>query len=61
MDWRLGRPPYPVHTADYAPYVQILTWFLDTPVKEAPLVFMAEKEGAMQWFGPSIAAGSFFD
>lgn len=29
------RPPYPVPTADYATYVQILTWFLDTPVQEA--------------------------
>ena len=28
-DWK--RPPCPVHTADYATYVQILTWFFDTP------------------------------
>ena len=27
------RPPYPVHTATY---MQILTWFLDIPVQEAP-------------------------
>src|SRR5258708_17742689 len=34
LDWR--RPPCPIHTADYATYVQILTWFFDTPSPEAP-------------------------
>ena len=63
VDWR--RPPYPVHTADYATYVQILTWFLDTPVKEAPFsvhrMALAGKElgtDVGQWFGPSVAAGA---
>ena len=63
VDWR--RPPYPVHTADYATYVQILTWFLDTPVQEAPFsvhrMALAGKElgtDVGQWFGPSIAAGA---
>ena len=63
IDWR--RPPYPVHTADYATYVQILTWFLDTPVKEAPFsvhrMALAGKElgtDVGQWFGPSVAAGA---
>ena len=63
IDWR--RPPYPVHTADYATYVQILTWFLDTPVLEAPFsvhrMALAGKElgtDVGQWFGPSVAAGA---
>jgi cysteine protease ATG4 len=63
IDWR--RPPYPVHTADYATYVQILTWFLDTPVQEAPFsvhrMALAGKElgtDVGQWFGPSVAAGA---
>ena len=63
LDWR--RPPYPVHTADYATYVQILTWFLDTPVREAPFsvhrMALAGKElgtDVGQWFGPSVAAGA---
>ncbi|KAF8154943.1 peptidase family C54-domain-containing protein [Crassisporium funariophilum] len=62
-DWR--RPPYPVQTADYATYVQILTWFLDTPVPEAPFsvhrMALAGKElgtDVGQWFGPSVAAGA---
>jgi cysteine protease ATG4 len=33
LDWR--RPPYPVHTVDYATYVQILTWVFDAPLPEA--------------------------
>ncbi|KAH0578771.1 hypothetical protein H2248_002968 [Termitomyces sp. 'cryptogamus'] len=33
-NWR--RPSHPIPTADYAMYVQILTWFLDTPAPEAP-------------------------
>jgi len=63
IDWR--RPPYPVHTADYATYVQILTWFLDTPVQEAPFsvhrMALAGKDlgtDVGQWFGPSVAAGA---
>ena len=63
IDWR--RPPYPVPTADYATYVQILTWFLDTPVQEAPFsvhrMALAGKElgtDVGQWFGPSVAAGA---
>ena len=63
IDWR--RPPYPVHTADYATYVQILTWFLDTPAQEAPFsvhrMALAGKElgtDVGQWFGPSVAAGA---
>ncbi|GLB41114.1 putative cysteine protease [Lyophyllum shimeji] len=62
-DWR--RPPHPVHTADYATYVQILTWFFDTPAPEAPFsvhrMALAGKELGKevgQWFGPSTAAGA---
>ena len=63
LDWR--RPPYRVQTADYATYVQILTWFLDTPAPEAPFgvhrMALAGKElgtAIGQWFGPSVAAGA---
>ena len=63
LDWR--RPPYPVQTADYATYVQIVTWFLDTPAPEAPFsvhrMALAGKEFGTdvgQWFGPSVAAGA---
>ena len=62
LDWR--RPPCPIHTADYATYVQILTWFFDTPSPEAPFsvhrMALAGKElgtDVGQWFGPSVAAG----
>ncbi|KAF8054328.1 peptidase family C54-domain-containing protein [Lyophyllum atratum] len=62
-DWR--RPPQPLHTADYATYVQILTWFFDTPSPEAPFsvhrMALAGKElgkDVGQWFGPSTAAGA---
>ncbi|KNZ71586.1 Cysteine protease ATG4 [Termitomyces sp. J132] len=62
-DWR--RPPHPIPTADYAMYVQILTWFLDTPAPEAPFsvhrMALAGKElgkDVGQWFGPSTAAGA---
>ncbi|RDB31089.1 Cysteine protease ATG4 [Hypsizygus marmoreus] len=62
-DWR--RPPYAVHTVDYATYVQILTWFFDTPSPEAPFsvhrMALAGKElgkDVGQWFGPSTAAGA---
>ncbi|KAG5651052.1 hypothetical protein H0H81_010067 [Sphagnurus paluster] len=62
-DWR--RPPHAVHTADYATYVQIVTWFFDTPTPEAPFsvhrMALAGKElgtDVGQWFGPSTAAGA---
>ncbi|KAF8633482.1 hypothetical protein AX15_001409 [Amanita polypyramis BW_CC] len=62
-DWR--RPPYPIYTVDYATYVQIVTWFFDTPAPEAPFsvhrMALAGKElgkDVGQWFGPSTAAGA---
>ncbi|KAH8091391.1 peptidase family C54-domain-containing protein [Cristinia sonorae] len=62
-DWR--RPPHPVYTADYATYVQILTWFLDDPSPQCPfsvhrmaLVGKALGVRVGQWFGPSTAAGA---
>ncbi|KAI0762285.1 peptidase family C54-domain-containing protein [Fomes fomentarius] len=62
-DWR--RPPYPVYTADYATYVQIITWFLDTPSPLCPfsvhrmaLVGKDLGKDVGQWFGPSTAAGA---
>ena len=63
IDWR--RPPHPLPTADYATYVQILTWFLDTPAPQAPFsvhrMALAGKELGTDvgcWFGPSVAAGA---
>ena len=63
LDWR--RPPYPVQTADYATYVQILTWTLDTPAPEAPFsvhrMALAGKElgtDVRRRFSPSVAAGA---
>ncbi|KAI9461081.1 cysteine protease required for autophagy [Russula earlei] len=62
-DWR--RPPHPVYTADYATYVQILTWFFDSPSPLCPFsvhrMALAGKElgkDVGQWFGPSTAAGA---
>ncbi len=62
-DWR--RPPHPVATPEYAAYVQILTWFIDTPAPHAPFsvhrMALAGKElgtDVGQWFGPSVAAGA---
>lgn len=62
-DWR--RPPYPLRTADYALYVQIITWFLDSPSPQAPFsvhrMALAGKELGTEvgcWFGPSVAAGA---
>ncbi|KAG5722262.1 Cysteine protease ATG4 [Termitomyces sp. T112] len=62
-DWRC--PPHPILTADYAMYVQILTWFLDTPAPEAPfsvhwMALPREELGkdVGQWSGPSTAAGA---
>lgn len=63
LDWR--RPPHPVYTADYSTYVQILTWFLDSPSPLCPFsvhrMALAGKElgkDVGQWFGPSTAAGA---
>ncbi|KAL4074355.1 peptidase family C54-domain-containing protein [Scleroderma yunnanense] len=62
-DWR--RPPHPVRTNDFATYVQIITWFLDTPLPQAPFsvhrMALAGKDlgkDVGQWFGPSTAAGA---
>ncbi|EIW65350.1 cysteine protease ATG4 [Trametes versicolor FP-101664 SS1] len=62
-DWR--RPPHPVYTADYATYVQIVTWFLDNPSPLCPfsvhrmaLVGKDLGKDVGQWFGPSTAAGA---
>ncbi|KAG8220332.1 cysteine protease required for autophagy [Butyriboletus roseoflavus] len=62
-DWR--RPPHPVRTSDFATYVQILTWFLDSPLPQAPFsvhrMALAGKDlgkDVGQWFGPSTAAGA---
>lgn len=62
-DWR--RPPHPLRTADYAFYVQIITWFLDSPSPQAPFsvhrMALAGKELGTDvgcWFGPSVAAGA---
>ncbi|KAI0770923.1 peptidase family C54-domain-containing protein [Trametes elegans] len=62
-DWR--RPPHPVYTADYATYVQIITWFLDSPSPLCPfsvhrmaLVGKDLGKDVGQWFGPSTAAGA---
>lgn len=63
IDWR--RPSTPSMTAEYATYVKILTWFLDTP---SPLVPFGVHRFALagkglgkevgSWFGPSTAAGA---
>ncbi|KIJ63953.1 hypothetical protein HYDPIDRAFT_112441 [Hydnomerulius pinastri MD-312] len=62
-DWR--RPPYTVRTNDFATYVQIITWFLDSPLPQAPFsvhrMALAGKDlgkDVGQWFGPSTAAGA---
>ncbi|EMD42359.1 ATG4-like protein [Gelatoporia subvermispora B] len=62
-DWR--RPPYPICTADYATYVQILTWFFDNPSPLCPfsvhrMALVGKELGKEvgQWFGPSTAAGA---
>ncbi|KAL0959323.1 hypothetical protein HGRIS_014584 [Hohenbuehelia grisea] len=62
-DWR--RTPSHVSTADFATYVQILSWFFDTPEPEAPFsvhrMALAGKDlgkDVGQWFGPSTAAGA---
>ena len=62
-EWR--RPPYPVQTADYATYIQLITWFLDSPSPLCPFsvhrMALAGKDLGKevgQWFGPSTAAGA---
>ncbi|TFY74660.1 hypothetical protein EWM64_g9352 [Hericium alpestre] len=62
-DWR--RPPQPLYTSDYATYVQILTWFFDSPLPYSPFsvhrMALAGKDlgkDVGQWFGPSTAAGA---
>lgn len=54
-----------MYTADYATYVQIITWFLDTPSPLCPfsvhrmaLVGKDLGKDVGQWFGPSTAAGA---
>jgi hypothetical protein len=54
-----------VYTADYSTYVQILTWFFDSPSPLSPFsvhrMALAGKElgkDVGQWFGPSTAAGA---
>ncbi|KAF8824094.1 hypothetical protein HHX47_DHR9000246 [Lentinula edodes] len=62
-DWRV--PPSPEMTREYAMYVQIITWFLDTPSELAPFsvhrMALAGKDlgkDVGMWFGPSTAAGA---
>ncbi|KAL0576416.1 Cysteine protease atg4 [Marasmius crinis-equi] len=62
-EWR--RPDVPIPTESYARYIQIVTWFLDTPSPEAPFsvhrMALAGKDlgkDVGQWFGPSTAAGA---
>ncbi|KAF9070477.1 peptidase family C54-domain-containing protein [Rhodocollybia butyracea] len=62
-NWR--KPPYPEMTKEYATYVQIVTWFLDTPSELAPFsvhrMALAGKDlgkDVGMWFGPSTAAGA---
>ncbi|KAH7879200.1 uncharacterized protein C8R40DRAFT_583107 [Lentinula edodes] len=62
-DWRI--PPSPEMTREYAMYVQIVTWFLDTPSELAPFsvhrMALAGKDlgkDVGMWFGPSTAAGA---
>ncbi|KAJ3862058.1 hypothetical protein EV359DRAFT_45939 [Lentinula novae-zelandiae] len=62
-DWRV--PLSPEMTKEYAMYVQIVTWFLDTPSELAPfsvhqmaLVGKDLGKDVGMWFGPSTAAGA---
>ncbi|KAG8936939.1 Cysteine protease atg4 [Tulasnella sp. 408] len=62
-DWR--RPPNPTFTSEYATYVKIITWFMDSPSILCPFgvhrMVLAGKELGTDvgcWFGPSIAAGA---
>jgi cysteine protease ATG4 len=61
--WR--RPLQPSLSPEYATYVKILTWFLDTPSPLAPFgihrMALAGKDLGKEvgsWFGPSTAAGA---
>ncbi|KAG8850156.1 Cysteine protease atg4 [Tulasnella sp. 330] len=62
-DWR--RPSVPSLTSEYATYVKILTWFLDSPSTLCPFsvhrMALAGKDlgkDVGSWFGPSTAAGA---
>lgn len=62
-DWR--KPFHPTFTPEYATYVRILTWFLDSPSPLCPFsvhrMALAGKELGKEvgsWFGPSTAAGA---
>ncbi|KAJ3803976.1 hypothetical protein F5876DRAFT_53937, partial [Lentinula aff. lateritia] len=62
-DWRVSLSPE--MTREYAIYVQIVTWFLDTPSELAPFsvhrMALAGKDlgkDVRMWFGPSTAAGA---
>ncbi|KAI0033620.1 peptidase C54, partial [Vararia minispora EC-137] len=59
------RPLHPAFTPPYATYVQILTWFFDSPDPLSPFsvhrMALAGKDlgkDVGQWFGPSTAAGA---
>ncbi|KAF8989630.1 hypothetical protein BDZ89DRAFT_223018, partial [Hymenopellis radicata] len=61
-DWRRPSATSPP-TPHYATYIQLLTWFLDTPDPHAPFsvhrLALAGKElgtDVGQWFGPNVAA-----
>ena len=63
VEWRLLLQP--VYTADYVTYVQILTWFFDSPSTLCPFsmdrMAFAGKElekDVGQWYGPSTVAGA---
>jgi cysteine protease ATG4 len=66
LSTNLLLPPYPLHTADYATYVQILTSFFDTPSPETPFSFqialagkkLGNRRRAVVWTQPSVAAGA---
>ncbi|KAG9024241.1 Cysteine protease atg4 [Tulasnella sp. JGI-2019a] len=62
-EWR--RPTVPSLTSDYATYVKILSWFLDSPSTLCPFsvhrMALAGKDlgkDVGSWFGPSTAAGA---
>ncbi|KAF8303099.1 hypothetical protein DL93DRAFT_2043109, partial [Clavulina sp. PMI_390] len=62
-NWR--RPSAPSLTPEYATYVKILSWFLDTPSPIVPfgvhrmaLAGKALGKDVGSWFGPSTAAGA---
>ena len=62
-DWRM--PQRASMTTEYATYVKIISWFLDTPSPLAPFgvhrMALAGKDLSTEigcWFGPSTAAGA---